>query len=76
MTSHSPDVEHWTWDADGSATLKVTGLVLHWLVSGEGVTGQAGRFTVVFDRDGDETTIGQVGLDEDYHAALCEILSP
>ena len=76
VTSHSPDVEHWTWNADGSATLKVTGLVLHWLVAGDGVTGQAGSFTVVFDSDGDETVTGQVGLDEDYHAALCEILSP
>ena len=76
VTSHSPDPEHWTWNADGSATLRVTGLVLHWLVPGSGVTGQAGSFTVVFGTDGDETKIGQVGLDEDYHAALCEILSP
>ena len=67
----SPDPEHWTWNADGSATLKVTGLVLHWLVPGHGVTGQAGSFTVVFDTAGDETKIRQVGLDEDYHAALC-----
>ena len=76
VTSHSPDPEHWTWVADGSATLKVTGLVLHWLVPGDGVTGQAGSFTVVFGAEGDETKIAQVGLDEDYHAALCEILSP
>jgi hypothetical protein len=76
VTSHAPDVEHWTWGADGSATLRVTGLVLHWLVPGSGVSGQAGSFTVVFGADGDETKIGQVGLDEDYHAALCEILSP
>ena len=75
VTSHSPDPEHWTWNADGSATLKVTGLVLHWLVPGHGVTGQAGSFTVVFDSVGDETKIRQVGLDEDYHAALCQLLS-
>ena len=76
VSSHSPDPEHWTWNADGSSTLRVTGLVLHWLVPGDGVTGQAGSFTVVFGTDGDETKIGQVGLDEDYHAALCEILAP
>lgn len=76
VTSHSPDPEHWTWNADGSATLRVTGLVLHWLVPGDGVTGQAGSFTVVFDVDGTDTKLGQVGLDEDYHAALCDILSP
>ena len=76
VTSHSPDVEHWTWNPDGSATLTVTGLVLHWRLPGQGVTGQAGSFTVVFDTDGGETKIGQVGLDEDYHAALCEILAP
>jgi len=75
VTSHSPDPEHWTWNADGSATLKVTGLVLHWLVPGHGVTGQAGSFTVVFDTAGDETKIRQVGLDEDYHAALCQLIS-
>jgi hypothetical protein len=75
ITSHSPDPEHWTWNADGSATLKVTGLVLHWLVPGDGVTGQAGSFTVVFDAEGAETKIRQVGLDEDYHAALCQLLS-
>ena len=76
VTSHSPDPEHWTWNADGSATLRVTGLVLHWLVPSDGVTGQAGSFTVIFGADGDETKIAQVGLDEDYHSALCEILSP
>jgi len=76
VTSPSPDPEHWTWNSDGTATLKVTGLVLHWVVPGDGVTGQAGTFTVVFDSNGDETKISQVGLDEDYHAALCEILSP
>jgi hypothetical protein len=76
VTSRSPDPEHWTWNADGSATLKVTGLVLHWRGPGHGVTGQAGTFTVVFDTEGDENKIKQVGLNEDYHAALCEILSP
>jgi hypothetical protein len=76
VTSHSPDPEHWTWNADGSATLRVTGLVLHWVVPGEGIVGQAGSFTLLFDTEGDETKIGQVGLDEDYHAALCEILAP
>ena len=76
VTSRSPDPEHWTWNADGSATLKVTGLVLHWVVDGQGMTGQAGTFTVVFGADGDETKISQVGLNEDYHAALCEILAP
>ena len=59
-----------------SATLRVTGLVLHWPVPGSGVTGQAGSFTVVFGTDGEENKIGRVGPDEDHDAALCEILSP
>ena len=76
VTSHSPDPEHWTWNADGSATLKITGLVMHWVVTGQGTTGQAGAFTIFFDSDGHDSETGSVGLDEDYHAALCEILAP
>ena len=76
VTSHSPDPEHWTWNPDGSATLHVTGLVLHWVVEGEGMTGQAGSFKILIDSEGNATETGSVGLHEDYHAALCEILSP
>jgi hypothetical protein len=76
VTSHSPDPEHWTWNPDGSATLHVTGLVLHWRVAGQGMTGQAGSFTVSIDAEGHDTMTESVGLNEDYHAALCEILAP
>jgi hypothetical protein len=76
VTSRSPDPEHLTWNADGSGTLRVTGLVLHWLVPGGGMTGQAGAFTVSWDAEGDEIETEPVGLHEDYHAALCEILAP
>jgi hypothetical protein len=76
VTSHSPDVEHWTWNADGSAMLHVTGLVMHWAVAGQGMTGQAGSFTIFFDSAGGDRETRSVGLDEDYHAAMCEILSP
>jgi hypothetical protein len=76
VTSRSPDPEHLTWDADGGGTLRVTGLVLHWLVPGDGVVGQAGAFTVSWDGEGNETETEPVGLHEDYHAALCEILAP
>ena len=76
VSSPSPDPEHWSYHSDGSSTLKVTGLVLHWRDADVAMTGQAGTFTVVFGADGSETGIRQVGLDEDYHAALCRILSP
>ena len=76
MTSRSPDPEHLTWNADGSGTLRVTGLVLHWLVPGDGVPGQAGSFTVVLGQRGERDETEPVGLHEDYHAALCEILAP
>ena len=40
------------------------------------MTGQAGAFTVSWDAEGDEIGTEPVGLHEDYHAALCEILAP
>ena len=77
VTSHSPDPEHWTWNADGSATLHVTGLVMHWVVPGEGViAAQSGRFTVAVDPDGEAAETEPVGRHDDYHAAMCEILAP
>lgn len=76
VTSRSPDPEHYTWNADGSFILTVTGLVLHWLVPGQGVAGQAGRFTITVDPDGNVSESEPVGQADDYHAALCQILAP
>jgi hypothetical protein len=76
VTSRSPDPEHVTWNADGSGSARVTGLVLHWRLPGEGSVGQAGMFTVSWDSEGNGDESEPVGLHEDYHAALCEILSP
>ena len=77
VTSRSPDPEHITWHPDGSITITVTGLVMHWAVPGEGVlAAQSGRFTVEVDADGDASETDPVGRHDDYHAALCEILAP
>jgi hypothetical protein len=77
VTSHSPDPGHYTWNADGSFTLQVTGLVMHLVVPGQGtVAGQAGRFAITVDAAGESTESEPVGLNEDYHSALCQILAP
>jgi hypothetical protein len=75
VTSRSPDPEHYRWNADGSLTLTVTGLVLH-LGGPGGQAVQAGRFVVTVDAEGEETVTEPVGSHDDYHAALCEILAP
>ena len=77
VTSRSPDPEHLTWHPDGSLTISVTGLVMHWVVPGEGViAAQSGRFTVAVDPDGEAAETEPVGRHDDYHAAMCEILAP
>ncbi len=77
VTSHSPDPGHYTWNGDGSFSLQVTGLVMHLVVPGQGmVAGQAGRFTITVDAEGEATESAPVGLNQDYHSALCEILAP
>ena len=75
VTSRSPDPEHYDWNADGSFTLTVTGLVMHLRGHG-GQAVQAGRFVVTVDAGGDETVSEPVGSHDDYHAALCAILAP
>ena len=75
VSSRSPDPEHITWGADGSLTLKATGLVMHFLLPGDGMTGQAGQLTVTVDAEGNGSEAGPVGLNEDYHAALCALLA-
>lgn len=75
VTSRSPDPEHYAWNADGSVTLTVTGLVLHLRGPG-GQAVQAGRLVVTVDANGNETVIEPVGSHDDYHAALCAILAP
>ena len=75
-TSRSPDPEHYRWNPDGTLTLTVTGLVMHLVVPGQGVTAaQAGQFVVTIDANGDETVSEPVGRNDDYHAALCETLA-
>lgn len=77
VSSRSPDPEHYTWHADGSLTLWVTGLAMHWAVPGEGViAAQSGRFVVTVDPDGEAAESEPVGRNDDYHAALCGILAP
>ncbi len=77
VTSRSPDPEHYRWNADGSFTVTVTGLVLHLVVPGSGVAAaQAGRFVITIDADGEVSESEPVGRNDDYHAALCEILAP
>ncbi len=77
VSSRSPDPEHYRWNDDGSLTLIVTGLVMHLVVPGQGVeAAQAGRFVVTIDLTGDETVSEPVGRNDDYHAALCQVLAP
>ncbi len=77
VTSRSPDPGHYTWHSDGSATLTVTGLVMHLGVSGSsGKAIQAGRFVIRFDAAGNPSESERVGANDDYHAALCDILAP
>jgi hypothetical protein len=77
VTSRSPDPEHLTWNPDGSLSVTVTGLVMHWTVPGDGVVAaQSGRLTFTVDAEGHESGAEPVGRNDDYHAALCEILAP
>ncbi len=77
VTSRSPDSGHYTWNSDGSATLKVTGMTMHLAVPGSGGQAiQAGQFLITVDANGNITESEPVGANDDYHAALCEILSP
>jgi hypothetical protein len=77
VTSRSPDVEHYTFAADGSLTITVTGLVMRIGVPGSGQQSiQAGRFVIAVDANGEATESEPVGRSDDYHAALCEVLAP
>lgn len=77
VASRSPDPEHYTWHPDGSFSVTVTGLVMHWTVRGEGVlSAQSGRFSFAIDAAGHESETEPVGRNDDYHAAMCEILAP
>ena len=50
---------------------------MHLVVPGQGVEAvQAGRFVVTIDLNGDETVSEPVGRNDDYHAALCQVLAP
>lgn len=41
ITSVSPDPEHYSFNPDGSFTLVVTGLIMHWVVPGQGVSSES-----------------------------------
>jgi hypothetical protein len=75
VTSRSPDPEHYTWNPDGSFTIEVTGLVMNLADSGPRAM-QAGRFVIVIDAEGNASDTEPLGRSDDYHAALCEILTP
>jgi hypothetical protein len=75
VTSRSPDPEHYTWNPDGSFTIEVTGLVMNLAGSGPRAM-QAGRFVIVIDAEGNASDTEPLGRSDDYHAALCEILTP
>ena len=75
VTSRSPNPEHFTWNADGSFTIKVTGLVMNIAGSGKRAI-QAGQFLITVDATGEATESEPVGRTDDYHAALCEALAP
>jgi hypothetical protein len=76
VTSVSPDPEHYSWNADGSFTMVVTGLIMHWVVPGEGVLGaDAGRLVVTVAADG-TVTEEETGHHEPRFPALCHILAP
>jgi hypothetical protein len=77
ITSVSPDPEHVTINPDGSFTMRVTGLIMHWVVPGQGVLGaDAGPLVMTFDADGELVSELQTG---GHHVprfpALCEILA-
>ena len=75
VTSVSPDPEHYAWNADGSFTMVVTGLIMHWVVPGEGVLGaDAGRLVVTVAADG-TVTEEDSGHQEPRFPALCQILA-
>ena len=77
VSSRSPDPEHITWDADGGFTMSVTGLVMHWVVPGEGVVAaQSGHFVITVGPDGEASESTPSGRHDDYHAAMCQILAP
>lgn len=77
VTSRSPDPEHYTWNSDGSFTITVTGLVMHYAVPGSDLDAlQAGWFVITVDANGDASVSELLGRSDDYHAALCEILAP
>ena len=74
VTSRSPDPEHFTWNPDGSFTLMATGLVMN--IAGPGQRAiQAGHFVVTVDANGEASESEPVGRNDDYHAALCEVLA-
>ncbi len=76
VTSVSPDPEHYSFNEDGSFTLVVTGLIMHWVVPGQGVLGaDAGRLILTFDANGDLVSEEIVGLSAPRFPALCQILS-
>ncbi len=76
VTSVSPDPEHYTWNADGSFTIVVTGLVMHWVVPGEGVLGaDAGVLVITVAADGTATEEETGGHHEPRFPALCQILA-
>jgi hypothetical protein len=75
VTSVSPDPEHYTWNADGSFTMVVTGLIMHWVVPGQGVLGaDAGRLVVTVAADG-TVTEEEIGHHDPRFPALCQILA-
>ena len=76
VSSRSPDPEHFTWNADGSFTLRVTGLVMHLAERGGAAALQAGQFEVTVDAQGEASESAPVGRSDDYHAAICQILAP
>ena len=77
ITSVSPDPEHVTFNPDGSFTMRVTGLIMHWVVPGQGVLGaDAGPLVMTFDADGELVSEVQTGgHHEPRFPALCQILA-
>lgn len=77
ITSVSPDPEHVTFNPDGSFTMRVTGLIMHWVVPGQGVLGaDAGPLVMTFDASGELISEVQTGgHHEPRFPALCQILA-
>jgi hypothetical protein len=76
ITSVSPDPEHVTFNPDGSFTMTVTGLIMHWVVPGQGVLGaDAGRLVMTIDANGELISEVQTGHHEPRFPALCQILA-